>query len=327
MNEEKRKQKALAKQIKKINNSLTYLPKSYQANLDVLAIQKEEHVYFAGNGLYKKIYMFKPATLGNKRVAFIKALTDRFNNRIRFTMCANNKNEKVSAYMFMTVDFKADSYYEVRKDIQAFEEDLMNRICVFLGITISACTIENALTYIYMNFTGEMKKIDINAFLGKNFSFDKKSLIDACENGRFLSGEKKGCVYLGKDYPDSTDGVTQFIKLHNGTFYIVVDLQKYDDDDLHVFDYELKNRYSLVSDREYEKKINMTYVFSWVKGKDELTESKNDEVMTFYDNLGIQLMPAVGREERAFFSSCFLGLRDFRSMQNASPDMIGGLLF
>ena len=110
MNEEKKKQKELDRKIKKINRSLTYLPKSYQNIIDVLAIQKEEHVYFAGNNLYKKIYMFKPASLGNMRAAFIKTLTDKFDNRIRFTMCTRNKDGKLSTYMFMTVNFYEDSY-------------------------------------------------------------------------------------------------------------------------------------------------------------------------------------------------------------------------
>ena len=103
MNEEKRQRKLEEKRIRDINNSLRQLSRSAQEELGVMAIQEQEHVFFCGNGIYKKIYTFRPAILKNKKNELIRALCSLFDNRMRLTMCVKNKNERLSAYMFLTV--------------------------------------------------------------------------------------------------------------------------------------------------------------------------------------------------------------------------------
>jgi len=324
--EERKKQKEITKKIKGINNSLTYVTKEMQKELDVLAVQKDEHVYFCGNNIYKKIYMFHPASLGNKRVAFIKALTDRYNNRIRFSICTKNKNGKVSAYMFMTVSFEGENYYEVRQVITEFENSLMKNICAFLGIKVDACNLENALTYIHMNYSGEMKKINPDILFGKGKAVKLFKEIDKCSCGRFECLNRYGVSYIGKNYLNNTDGINYFMQEHEGTYFIVVDFQGFSEEEQLVYDLDMRNKYNLHNETEKPHFINMTYVFTSLLDDEKKVDSFTDDLMRFYDSKGVLIMPAVEQEKITFISSCSLGLVDYRSMQNASEELIGGLL-
>lgn len=328
MNEEKlmdkRQKKKLEKTIKKINGSLSFLPSSYKKKIDVCAYQKEDSVFFCGNGNYKKIYIFRPASLGNKRSAFIKAITDHFDNRIRFTICLKNKDKKLSAYMFMTVNFTAASYYEARQIISDFEKAL-NETCTFLGITFNQCTIEDSITYINMNFTNEMKQISISDFLGRHGHVLLDPQITDCSAGCFKTGDRSGVVFSGRGYSDNTDGINEFYKQHVGSYFIVVDFQGFNVTDGHLLKFNLKSRY-MASQECQSSNINMTYFLTAIDDEAS-SESLSDSIFKFYDSHGIQLMPCAGREKKIFSSCASLGLVDFRSMQNASADIIGGLLF
>lgn len=324
--EERKRQKELAKKIKAINNSLDYLSKEMQSEIGVLAVQKNDNVYFCGENLYKKIYMFRPATLGNKRVAFIKALTDRYDNRIRFTICTKNRNGKVSAYMFMTVSFESENYYEARSVIADFENSLMKDICVFLGIQIDTCSLENALMYIYMNYSGEMKKINSDIFFGKKQSVKLFKDIEQCKCGQFECLNRYGLSYVGKNYLKNTDGVNYFMQQHEGNYFIVVDFQGFNEDEQHVYDFDIRNKYHLHNEIDKPHFINMTYFFTALLNKTDDMEKFSSELMKFYDGKGVLIMPAIGKEKETFISSCSLGLVDSRSMQNASEEIIGGLL-
>lgn len=324
--EERKKQKEIAKKIKAINNSLTYLTKDMQSELDVLAVQKDEYVYFCGNNLYKKIYMFHPASLGNKRVAFIKALTDRYNNRIRFSICSKNINEKISAYMFMTVSFEGENYYEVRQIIEEFENSLMKNICAFLGIKVETCSLENSLTYIYMNYSGELKKINPEVLFGKDKAVKLFKEINNCSGGSFESLNRYGLSFVGKNYLHNTDGINYFMREHEGTYFVVVDFQGFNEEEQHVYELDTRNKYNLHNETAKNHLINMTYLFTALLSDSDSAKSFSDEFMRFYDNKGVLIMPAIGTEKKVFASSCSLGLVDYRSMQNASEEIIGGLL-
>ena len=322
--EEKRKQKEYEKKVKAINKSLSYLSKEKQSELGVVSVQQEENVFFCGDGCYKKVYMFHPASLGNKRTAFIKALTDRYDNRIRFSICTRNYKDKLSAYMFMTVTFQSETYYEVRKKIRSFEESLISEICSFLGISIKPCSIENVLTYSWMNFSGEMKKISPDILFGRTEKIFKE--MTECASGHFEAVGRYGRTFVGKNYPDTTNGINEFMHQHEGAYYVVVDFQRFNDEEQHLYDFEIKNRYSLHNEVLKPNFINMSYFLTVLRNNSDSVKRLCNDAYQFYDNHGIQLMPGIGREKEIFLSSCSLGLVDFHSMQNASENIIGGLL-
>ena len=327
MNEEKKRRKLEEKRIKAINNSLKYLSKSAQDELGVLSVQEQEHVFYCGGRVYKKIYTFKPAILKNKKNELIKALCELFDNRMRLTMCVKNKNKKLSAYMFLTVTFEADSYYEVQSVIHDFEEKLKSEIATILNISILECDLDSTLSYIYLNSTGEMKQMDIGQLFAKKGMhriFEK--CIDSAD-GKFVCGNRHGISLVGKNYPRKLSNMSQIFYDQEGSFQICVDFKKFSNEDKEIFQYDLNRKYStekieLVSDEI----INMSFFITAMTDTKEELDVLEQQLTLFYDTKKVQIMPGSGRAKNIFYSSSSLGLHDFRSMQNVTYDKISELL-
>lgn len=326
MTEEKKARKAEAKRIKTINNSLSYLSNSAQKELGVLAVQKEENVFFCGNNMYKKIYTFKPALLKNKRLELLKALCRMFQNRIRLSLCLKNKEDKINAYMFMTVSFAANSYYEVRENIAAFEKEINKNICAILNIQIAPCNLENSLMFIYMNYTGEIRKIDVEKI------FQRKSVIPLFEEarvatpGKFKCANRYGAIYIGRNFPEKVSDVMSIFGKYEGTYQICIDFQSYSPEDKEIFRYELKNKYNQKIQEKDSLIINATYLLSILSESEEDLYEMEENIAAHYDMKDILLMPGVGREHSIQMSICTLGLSDFHSMQNVKETILSELL-
>ena len=326
MNEEKKARKLEAKRIKDINNSLSYLSNSSRKELGILAIQKEENVFFCGNNIYKKVYTFKPALLNNKKLELLKALCGMFQNRIRLSLCLKNKDGKLNAYMFMTVTFIATSFYEVQKEISSFESEINRNICSILHIQIVPCNLENTLTFIHMNCTGEMKKFDTNRLFQKKLTGSLFAEATATEPGAFKCGNRYGVLYIGKDFPQKTEDVMSIFATYEGTYQMCIDFQSYTEEDKEIFQYELKNKFSQEAKNKESVIVNATYLLTLIsESKDSLCEL-DEKITEFYDMKNILLMPGVDRERDIQMSICTLGLSDFHSMQNVNLNVLSELL-
>lgn len=220
MNEEKKQRKLEEKRIRDINNSLRQLSRSAQEELGVMAIQEQEHVFFCGNGIYKKIYTFRPAILRNKKNELIKALCRLFDNRMRLTMCVKNKNERLSAYMFLTVSYRAESYYEAQAIICDYEAKLKSEIAGILNISILECDLDSSLSYIYLNSTGEMKQMDAGQLFIKKGIHKLFNKCQESDDGKFVSGNRYGITLVGKNYPDEMKDMSQMFYEKEGTYQL-----------------------------------------------------------------------------------------------------------
>ena len=244
MNEEKKQRKLEEKRIRDINNSLRQLSRSAQEELGVMAIQEQEHVFFCGNGIYKKIYTFRPAILRNKKNELIKALCRLFDNRMRLTMCVKNKNERLSAYMFLTVSYRAESYYEAQAIICDYEAKLKSEIAGILNISILECDLDSSLSYIYLNSTGEMKQMDAGQLFIKKGIHKLFNKCQESDDGKFVSGNRYGITLVGKNYPDEMKDMSQMFYEKEGTYQLCVDFRKYNEDDKEIYQYDINRKYS-----------------------------------------------------------------------------------
>ena len=325
--EKRSKDKSLAKQIKEINRSLTPLSSVLKDELGVVSVQVNDGVFYCGKGIYKKIYMFKPSSLGNKRAAFIKSLTDRFDNRIRFTICFKNYGENTSSYMFMTVYFDADSYYDMKAALLSFETRLLKEICVFLKITIVPCSVDKVLSFINLMFSGEMRSYP------SDYLFKKEILsffppVNDINNGFFSSGKIKGVSFVGKNIFRPLDDVTGFSLVKKGTYFFVIDFRSFNSDDEHVYSFDLRTKYSNhYFENDFSDLVNMSYFFSYLNDSDDDVKDLYDKSFKWFDSKGIYLMPGVGCEKEMFYSNCSFGLSEFHMFQTASANVVGSLLF
>lgn len=326
MNQERIQQKQEAKRIKAINDSLISLSPSAQSEIGVVALQKDEKVFFCGEGIYKKIYTVKPTILDNKKLPFLKQLISVSKNRIRFSMNVKSKDGKLNAFMFMTVFFVADSYYEVREKIAEFEQKVIKETCSVLNINIKECSLEEALTYIHLNSSGEMKKIDADSVFAKKtltHIFDQKL---TCDAGRIDTVNRFGATYLGKNYSSNLDNLLSEILSLDGNYQFVIDFQGFTEEEKELFKYELKNRYNALSINEDKQPLNLSFLLIVLSENFEYTEELRERIESVFDRYKVLLMPGIGREENIFKSSCSLGLIDFHSMQNTNIDTLSNLI-
>lgn len=324
MNEEKRKKKLEEKRIKEINNSLRFFSGTAQKDFGVLAIQEEDNVFFCGESLYKKIYMVKPGILGNKRKAFMSALLSSFDNQMRLTMCLKNREHKLSSYMFLTVSYSADTYYEAKAIIKEFEESLSSEITKYLNIQITACDLESLLSYMYLNATGIMKQINTsNLFAKKNSSiFD----VQKKDHLYFVCKDRYGFVLNGKYYSENAADISKVFYDTEGSFLITVDFKRYSKNEKELFQYDFNQTYKFNSFEIEQEIVNVGYHVAGTADDENKCIQLKDKLTDFYNSKNILLMPSSERMDDMFSNCCMFGLKDLHSMQNSNVQLLSELL-
>lgn len=316
-------------EVKTINNSLNRLPSKTAMELGVQAVQYKDNVFFSGNNSYKKVYIFRPAILNNKKAELVNALCNNFTNRFRFTMCLKNKDGKLSAYMFLTVYFEYATYYEAKEAIAEFEELLAKNISSVFNISITACNLETVLTYVHMNSAGEFKEMDTDYLFERNGV--KKIYTDVTSSGNgFFScsavSNRHGIVFVGKNYSDDTAELTRLFTDNDGYYQFFVEFQRYNEADREMYKKELNKRYCVYNEIDESDIYNMSYsLVVFTESKDTLSDL-NKIIIEFYNKKNIQLMNGSGRERDIYLSCASLGLREFHSMQNVNLNVISSLL-
>lgn len=326
MNEEKRKRKQEKRKIWEINNSLRYLSNSVQKEIGILAVQEQDNVFLCGDKIYKKVYTVRPTVLQNKKYEFIKALCNTFHHRIRLIQILKNNGEKLGSYMFMTVFFEAETYYEAKKEIEEFEKKLKMEIALILHIDIQTCTLDSVLSYMFLNYSGKMQQLDVNQL------FTSKSglqIFDTCkntENGKFSFDGNYGIACIGKNYPEEMPELTKLFNDQKATYQICIDFQSYCPEDKEIYQLALNRRYCNEK-IELDKTdiVNMSFLLIAINNDSDLIDGLADTIFDYYDDMSVMVMPGVDRGRDIFLSTCSLGMRDFHSMQNSDVQTISNL--
>lgn len=326
MNEEKMKRKQEERKIREINNSLKYLSSPVQKEIGILAVQEQDNVFLCEDKMYKKVYTVRPAVLKNKKNELIKALCNGFHNRIRFTQILKNNGDKLGNYMFMTVNFEAETYYEARKKITEFENKLRMEITSILNIDIQTCTLDSLLSYIIWNYSGRMQQIDTGQLFTSKTGLH---FFDTCKDrgiGRVSVDGNYGIVCIGKAYPDEMPDVTTMFAKQKATYQICVDFQSYSPEDKEIYQLVLNRRYCNEKyEADKENIVNMSYFLIAIRNDSEQLENLAEFIFDYYDSKNILIMPAVDRAKEIYLSTSSLGMRDFHSMQNADIQTISSL--
>lgn len=326
MNEEKMKRKQEERKIREINNSLKYLSSPVQKEIGILAVQEQDNVFLCEDKMYKKVYTVRPAVLKNKKNELIKALCNGFHNRIRFTQILKNNGDKLGNYMFMTVNFEAETYYEARKKITEFENKLRMEITSILNIDIQTCTLDSLLSYIIWNYSGRMQQIATGQLFTSKTGLH---FFDTCKDrgiGRFSVDGNYGIVCIGKAYPDEMPDVTTMFAKQKATYQICVDFQSYSPEDKEIYQLVLNRRYCNEKyEADKENIVNMSYFLIAIRNDSEQLENLAEFIFDYYDSKNILIMPAVDRAKEIYLSTSSLGMRDFHSMQNADIQTISSL--
>ena len=329
INTSKRKSKEQLRKEKRLNRSLIYVSKSVQNETGLMAIQMEDGVFFLGNGKYMKIYSIKAPSLAEKKAAFVKAMLELTNNRIRISTFYKKRNEKASAYSFVSIYYEAFNYAEASVVIRDFEKDMEDKVCRPLNILISNCSVETSLTFLHMNCAGEMKQYSHEILTSKKSDWKTEvfpAVSDACV-GNFIYQDKCGICFSGKLFGDKQVSINDALMKLSGNIQIVVDFQKMTETEQGMFEYEMGRKYNCSLENYKKDVINATYLVSAFSENQEQQKMLRLQIMELFDKNRVLLMPCAGNESKVFSSICSLGIVDYHSMRNVNRDVISSLLW
>lgn len=326
MNKVKRNRKLEERRIREINNSLKYLSKSIQKESGILAVQEQDNVFLCEDKMYKKVYTIRPAILQNKKCEFVKALCNTFHNRIRLTQILKNNGDKLGSYMFMTVFFEAESYYDVKKDIEKFEDKLKKEITSILYIDIQDSTLDSVISYMFLNYSGKMQQLNLSQL------FTSKSglhIFDTCKNninGEFYYEGNYGMTCVGKDYPEAMPEMTKLFNEHEAVYQICIDFQSYCQNDKDIYQLALNRRYCNEKiELDNTDVVNLSFSLVAISNDKQQLNDLANNIFEYYDDKHVLIMPGAGRAKDIFLSISSLGMKDFHSMQNSNVQIISNL--
>lgn len=318
------------KEIRIINKSLVHLPKRTQRELGIESIQHHDNVFYSGNNVYKKIYIFKPAILANKKFDFIKVLLDTFNNRFRFSSFISNKDEKMNIYVFLTVFFEGSDYYSVQQEIFDFDAKFTGKLASIFNIKIEACSLESVLTYVHFNCTGNLKEIDTDLLFSQSGVKAIYSDIEQYEDNIYKSKSSDNryiSTYGASIYSyDNLNEFIEFISRYEGIYQYCIDIKKFYDEETELYLKELNKRYCLNNKRENINLVNIGMLINIVADTVDDLKKLNDNFLAFCNRNAIFLSSNKGSANIRYVSCASIGLKEFSEAYIISQDVIGNLL-
>lgn len=327
-NNNRQKTKDEMKREKALNKSLTMMPKSTQNSLGVIAIQKEDGVFFLGGNIYLKIFSIKNSVLGPKKEIFVNSILELTMNRVRVSSFCKVKNQKLAAYTFLSVYFDCNNYAEAHREINEFDLLLQEKICRDLNIAITGCSIDTALMFMHMNCVGKMKQVKYDSMISQKQNLKDVIFADVKElsNGEFNIHDKYGVCFIGEYFRNEPIEINELISGIEGNIQFSIDMQRLSAEDWEILNFQLSQKYNHHIEGEQKDIINVTYLIAvLVDSQNEISRIKK-HITEKYGEKGILVVPCSGREKKVFNSICSIGAVDFHSMRNANIDFVSSLI-
>ena len=310
------------KQVKKLNRSLVSAPLKVQHLLGVMAIQPEKNVFFLGNRVYVKIYAIKAVSWTDVIVSeFIDMLCcqPQFRFRMTFLCPGENDTDAGKILRFLSVYAFCPDFAAADKQFSYLQDSLGSAVEESGNISVEECTIDHAMMFIYMNFTGQLRKFDREKLLGR-----KGNLPDEL----CLKDEKARCCFLGKEYPWEINAFKEKLLNIGCALQICIDIQGLDGDDRRLLDYIVGQKYhtDVGETMGGTEIVNLTYMLVLTGAEKSDVYKASEDVKVSARKNHMLLSYDSGMQERIYMSMCTFGLRDFHAMRNVSKDVIKNLV-
>lgn len=309
-----------------LNNSLMCLPKSTQKSLGIISIQCEDGVFYLGNDVYLKAYSlnFKTLTPDSRKVLIEKLCNASFCRMRLSSFVKNSSNKPGKVLRFLTVYVKECGYAAAYDEYKRID-DILNVISEETEVSITPCSISNVLTIMHMNFLGEIKNYDINAFIKQREDMKKVIFPNIEEefNKFQIESSLYGACYTGIEFSEDFAGVYEYFENVKYDIQSCIDIQAMTKEEAEMFHYNLKRRYNYAfGNSEAGRNVNLTFLLSVVNVSPDERERMCKEL---HREKSMMLMPCTGKQQTVFSSICSLGLIDYHIMRNQKEELIGKL--
>lgn len=311
---------------KRLNNSLLCLSKSTQQSLGIISMQCDDGVFYLENDVYLKVYSLKFKSLSScNRNKFIKKLCDSSFCRMRLSSFVRNSGDIPEKILrFLTVYVNGRGYAAAYDEFEKIGI-ILSKISEEFEVKITPCSINNVLTIIHMNISGEVKNYDINALVKQKEDLKKVIFPDMKEDYNEFQVESSlyGISYNGTEFSNTLSGVYEYFEHMKYDIQSCVDIQVMTREETEIFNYNLKRRYNHVLENNgIGRNVNLTFLLSVTNVSSEEREEVRERLRTEKSML---LIPCTGNQITAYSSICSLGLVDYHIMRNQQEELIGKL--
>lgn len=339
-----RKSKEQIRKERTLNATMVPLSGKSRSELGIVSVQPEKDVFMLSSGVFAKVYMLKGVELtGNRKRILISTLCARSKNRMRLSTFsyANSTTPIIS----LTVYFHGNQYSKVVDEIDAFDEMLEGLMEDKFSIKFVSCSIGDCFMFIYMNYSGQMRKTTTNMIIKKSANLKKSFFkkIKENETGYIVEGTgREGCTYICTEFPDSLSDFMGNLKNMKFTYLSCIDFQSLSEDYNASYMKALDRFYNLsveseedTEDDEHRKldlelfgvtdKINLTFIIDFIfESGDEKRKYENAIKQLFFEN-GMVMSPGIGVQEKIADSISSLGIIDFHCNRNVDFDIASNL--
>lgn len=306
------------------NGSLRYFSKKTQKSIGIAAVQIDENVFYLGNNLYAKVYSLKFKN-EEKRGDFLCSLSIESRLRMRFsTISRLHKENGKMTQRFLTVYISEKGYYNASMKYKEFAE-LLHSYTEKYDVACEECSINNVLSISRLNTSNEYKDFNADDLL-KNKGDAKYIIFSSIqEEANCFSANNVffGCCYKGVHFSEKMEEITEYFRECNYNILSSVDIQILSEDQLEIFNQNLKRRYChAMFDTTYQNIANVTFLLSVAGASDKDLE----EIKRFMHSIkDIVFIPCTGSQTRVYQSLGSLGIIDYHTMRNCNMETVGKL--
>ena len=302
--------------------------KKTMENIGIAAVKPEESIFQTNKGSFVKVYSVKGLENSEMRKEqLMNSLSDDSEYRIRISSFQYEGNSY--PIFFLSVYFCGSSYADVYDEIKKFDRYLEEILKVNIRVIIKPCGISDIFMFIYMNYNGQMKKINPKSVLKKNADWRSEYLkyIKASDNGFSFEGTKKyGYCYMAIQYSENIENFFEKLKELGAVILSCIDFQRVPDKYLSDYKEYIEEIYNGKVESEKRSLLNGTFLFMVLLDSEKELKKMNKFIKEYMERCGITVVNCIGAEQRVVDSIATMGLLDFHCMRNVNEKILSNFL-
>lgn len=325
----KRKNKEQLRKEREINSRLIPMSKRNRENLGIVAVEPKENVIALDNGYFVKIYSLKGVELSqNRKNILVESLLEFTEHRMRLSSFKYDSTD--SSLVFLSVYFPGSSYAEIIDDIREFDENIVNLMKNKFRVSFNVCGIGEVFMFAYMNFNGQMKRIEDSAVLNKATNLRRDFFRDIAEiEGGFQiqqSGKYGDCI-MALQYPEKLKkNVFEAVKQVNRGYLSCIDFQRISEEDFNSYEDVLNASFNTSVHHDFKNMVNITFVFGFLYDSVDDLISSELKLRDLLAETGMVFAPCTGIQRDVYESIASMGIYDYHCMRTVNSELISNLI-
>lgn len=325
----KKKTKEQIKKEREINSRLIQMSKRNRENLGIVAIEPNDNVISLDNGYFVKIYSLKGVELTqNRKNVLVNSLLEFTEHRIRLS--SFKYDSATSSLVFLSVYFTGGSYAEVIDEIREFDSNIVNLMKNKFRVSFNVCGVGEVFMFAYMNFNGQMKRIEDSTVLKRATNLRKDFFQDIAEiEGGFhipQNGKYGDCI-MALQYPEKLKrNVFDAVKRVSKGYLSCIDFQRISEEDFNSYEDVLNASFNTSIHHDFKNMVNITFVFGFLYDSRETLMHSKSQLRDALAETGMVFAPCTGIQRSVYESISSMGIYDFHCMRTVNSEIISNLI-